>query len=40
MTSTSHKSDLISKFGNEIRKGRGDGPKRMRREGPKFFFER
>ena len=24
---TSHDSDLISKFGNEIRKGRGDGPK-------------
>ena len=32
---TSHKSDLISKFGNEIRKGRVNGPERMRRERPK-----
>ena len=29
---TSHQSDLISKFGNEIRKGRGQGPEGMRRE--------
>ena len=32
---TSRKSDLISKFGKEIRKGRGNGRERMRREKPK-----